>query len=134
TVVARPHASVATADAYGRLDSARENGAAPPSRPRAASASLAAVDALQRRDFEALAFALVNDFHDVILAAYPAIALAARALADAGAANALLSGSGSCLFALFEDERGARDVAGRVDPATVESLFAVPFHHDPAWR
>jgi 4-diphosphocytidyl-2-C-methyl-D-erythritol kinase len=132
-VVARPHASVPTADAYRRLDTARA-ATGLPSRPRATSASLAAVDALQRRDFAAFEAALVNDFHDVIVPAYPAIARADAALRAAGAPHVLLSGSGSCLYAAFEREDDARAVAARVEPATVDALFTVPFHHDPAWR
>jgi 4-diphosphocytidyl-2-C-methyl-D-erythritol kinase len=138
TIVARPHAFVPTADAYRRLDAARDAardaGSATASRPRSTSASLAAVDALQRRDFAAYTDSLVNDFHDVILAAYPAVARAAGALAAAGARHVLLSGSGSCLFAAFDDEPSARATASRVDPAAVEALFTAPFHHDAAWR
>jgi 4-diphosphocytidyl-2-C-methyl-D-erythritol kinase len=134
-VVARPHAFVPTADAYRRLDASRASGrGAPASRPRATSASLAAVDALQRRDFAALADALVNDFHAVVLDAYPAVARAREALAAAGAANALLSGSGSCLFALFETEAEAIAVASRLDASSVEAAFAIPLHRDRAWR
>ncbi|GAC1307086.1 MAG: 4-(cytidine 5'-diphospho)-2-C-methyl-D-erythritol kinase [Vulcanimicrobiaceae bacterium] len=132
-LVARPHASVATADAYRRLDAARSDRATP-SRPRATSASLAAIEALQRGDFGALVASLVNDFHDVVLAAYPAVARADAALRDAGATHALLSGSGSCLFALFEDEARARAVASRVAADACEAVLAVPFHHDAAWR
>jgi 4-diphosphocytidyl-2-C-methyl-D-erythritol kinase len=133
-IVVRPQASVATADAYRLLDAARAQRGSPPSRARATSASLAAVDALQRADFAAVRASLVNDFHEPILAAYPAVAAAAGALRAAGASDVMLSGSGSCLFALFESEGGARDVAARVDPAAVERSFVVPFHHDPAWR
>jgi 4-diphosphocytidyl-2-C-methyl-D-erythritol kinase len=134
TIVARPHASVPTAEAYRRLDAARRDGPPQPSRPRATSASLAAVDALQRREFAAFAAALVNDFHDLILAAYPAIARTASALAAAGAEHVLLSGSGSCLFAPFESEARAREVAARIPADALETLFTVPFHADPAWR
>ncbi|MBD5604877.1 MAG: hypothetical protein IAI48_07280, partial [Candidatus Eremiobacteraeota bacterium] len=105
-----------------------------PSRPRATSVSLAAIDALQRRDFGAFSATLGNDFHDVILAAYPPVADADRALRAAGAAHVLLSGSGSCLFALFETENDARVTASRVDVRTIEAIFTVPFHHDRAWR
>jgi 4-diphosphocytidyl-2-C-methyl-D-erythritol kinase len=134
-VVVRPHAFVPTADAYRRLDASRASGGAlPASRPRGTSASLAAVDALQRRDYAALMAAVVNDFHDVILEAYPAVARAHHALAAAGAANVLLSGSGSCLFALFESEAEAIAVTSRLDASSVEGAFAVPLHHDRAWR
>ena len=131
-VVARPHASVATADAYRLLDESRRRGE--PSRARKTSASLAAVDALQRRDFAALVPSLQNDFHDIILAAYPAVATCDAALRAAGADAVLLSGSGSCVFALFANEEHARAVAGQIDPAASEALYTVPFHHDDAWR
>ena len=132
-VVVRPHAFVATADAYRRLDDARAI-APVPSRARATSASLAAVDALQRKDFAALEASLVNDFHDLVLGAYPDVARAHDAFVAAGAPRALLSGSGSCLFALFEDETRARAVAGAIEPASCESVFAVALHRDDAWR
>ncbi|GAC1442150.1 MAG: 4-(cytidine 5'-diphospho)-2-C-methyl-D-erythritol kinase [Vulcanimicrobiaceae bacterium] len=132
-VVVRPHASVATADAYRRLDATRAGGS-PPSRPRNTSVSLAAVDALQRRDFAALQASLVNDFHEPILAAYPDVARACDALLAAGAPRVLLSGSGSCLFALFEAEGGARAVAAAIDSGACEAVFAVALHRDHAWR
>jgi len=134
TVVVRPRASVETADAYRQLDARRASDGGWPSRPRSTSASLAAVDALQRADFAALHAALINDFHDVVLAAYPAVAQAHAALSAAGAQSALLSGSGSCLFALFEDEAAARACAARLDATTIEGAFTVPLHHDAAWR
>jgi 4-diphosphocytidyl-2-C-methyl-D-erythritol kinase len=133
-LVCRPHAFVPTAEAYRVLDAARDEAGAAQSRPRGASASLAAVDALQRGDFAALAGALVNDFHAVIVPAYPAIARAEAAMRSAGARHVLLSGSGSCLFALFEREREARDCERLLDPAAFENVFAVPLHRDEAWR
>ena len=133
TIVGRPHAFVPTSDAYRRLDERRATRAAP-SRPRSQSPSLVATDAIQRREFAALTAALVNDFHDLILAAYPAVARADAALRAAGARHVLLSGSGSCLFALFETEAPARATAAAIDPAAFEALFVVPFHHDGAWR
>jgi 4-diphosphocytidyl-2-C-methyl-D-erythritol kinase len=132
-VVARPHAGVPTGEAYRRLDEARASGGSP-SRSRTSSASLAAVDALQRRDFPALCDALCNDFHDLILAAYPAVAQTAAALRDAGAPQVLLSGSGSCLFALFESEAPARRVGEQLDGTALERSFTVPLHADPAWN
>lgn len=134
-LVVRPHVAVATAEAYRLLDSARVAGTAlGRSRPRAASASLAVVDALQRRDFAAFTSALQNDFHDVIVAAYPAIARAQAALRAAGARHVLLSGSGSCLFAAFETQAEAGDSAARLAPEAVEAAFTVPLHRDPSWR
>ncbi len=134
-VVARPHAAVATAGAYRLLDDARQNGTvAHPSRPRATSVSLAAVDAIQRADFGALSSSLQNDFHAPVCDAYPPVAVAAAALRAAGAHRPLLSGSGSCIFAMFADEGSARDVAARLDPGAVEQTFTVPLNRDGAWR
>ena len=135
-VVVRPHAAVATADAYRLLDEARATSAeaARPSRPRATSASLAAVDALQRRDFAAFEAALENDFHTLILAAYPEIARADAALRAAGAERPLLCGSGSCLFVPVAAEAPARAIAERIEPGAVLATFVVPLHRDPAWR
>jgi 4-diphosphocytidyl-2-C-methyl-D-erythritol kinase len=130
-LLARPPVAVNTAEAYRLFDAARP--AAHVTRPRANSVSLAAVDALQRRDFDALHALLANDFHDVILAAYPAIAHAHGALRDAGAPKVLLSGSGSCIFALFESEFAARSVAERCTRETGE-LFVVPLVSDERWR
>jgi 4-diphosphocytidyl-2-C-methyl-D-erythritol kinase len=133
-LVVRPHASVPTAEAYRALDGARARDGAPASRPRASSASLAAIDALQRGDFDALTGALVNDFHDVIVPAYSEIARAHDALRAAGARHVLLSGSGSCLFALFPDEPEARACEAALERLAVAGAFAVPLHRDPAWR
>lgn len=51
---------------------------------------------------------LYNDFEDVVFPAYPAIGELKQTLLASGAAYALMSGSGSSVFALFEDERRAR--------------------------
>ncbi|MDQ2908641.1 MAG: hypothetical protein M3R44_04735, partial [Candidatus Eremiobacteraeota bacterium] len=133
-VIVQPNAAVATADAYRRLDAARSDAAVASSRPRSSSASLAVVDALQRGDFDAFSQTLGNDFHDLILASYPAVTEAANALRKAGAGHVLLSGSGSCLFAPFEGEAAARAVYERLDGARCARSFAVPFHHDSSWR
>jgi len=132
TVVVQPPLSVATAEAYRLLDAARAL-AGSNRRPRSDSASLRAVDALQRADFAALGAELSNDFHAPILAAYPEVAAADAAL-RAACGSSLLSGSGSCLFALFEDEESARTGAARVERGALKAVFVAPFHRDGAWR
>ena len=77
---------------------------------------------------------LVNDFHELVLERYPAVARADAALRAAGAEHVLLSGSGSCVFALFEFEDAARACARRLEAAAFERAFVVPFHRDNAWR
>jgi len=132
-VVLRPRVAVATADAYRLLDGVRET-LAPESRPRSSSVSLEVVDALQRADFHALEAALNNDFDEPIASAYPEVARAREALARAGARRALLSGSGSCVFALFADESAARACVAALAADDVETAFVCAFHHDAAWR
>jgi len=77
---------------------------------------------------------VAEKIHDVILAAYPAIARAHAALREAGATAPLLSGSGSCLFALAEREADARAIAARFEAGAAEALFVCALHHDDAWR
>jgi 4-diphosphocytidyl-2-C-methyl-D-erythritol kinase len=130
-VVAAPPAEVATAAAYRLLDDSRAGG--PPQRPRNASASLRAVEALQRADFDAVSDALVNDFEPVVLRAYPAVARAHAALGEAARSRALLSGSGACSFALFPNEGAARAAGARLDPA-VATPYVAPLRADEGWR
>jgi 4-diphosphocytidyl-2-C-methyl-D-erythritol kinase len=49
-----------------------------------------------------------NDFEEAVFAAYPEIGSLKRDLLAGGAAYALLSGSGSSVFGLFDDEADAR--------------------------
>lgn len=56
---------------------------------------------------------LHNDFEATVLPAYPELAEAKAALLEAGAAGALLTGSGSALFGVFP-EAAVRDAAARV--------------------
>ena len=120
----------------GRLPAAdRSRESEPPaSLPRSESASLAAVDALQRGDFPALEATLVNDFDEPIARAYPDVANARRALVAAGASRPLLSGSGSCVFALFEREDAARACAAAVPGNGIDARFVCALHYDDAWR
>lgn len=133
SVVARPGITVPTAQAYRLLDAERA-GSPRPSRPRSESASLVALEALQRADFEAVTDALHNDFQDVVLGAYPEVARAHDALARAAGSRALLCGSGSCVFALFRREADARAVARDVDPRAAAEVFVAPLVADERWR
>ncbi|HKU80669.1 MAG TPA: 4-(cytidine 5'-diphospho)-2-C-methyl-D-erythritol kinase, partial [Candidatus Tumulicola sp.] len=94
-LIVTPPVSVSTALAYARLDER------PPAvRPRRGSASLSALAALQRGEFEAVESLLHNDFEPVVAGRSPEIATALSALRAAGARRPQLSGSGSSVFAL----------------------------------
>jgi 4-diphosphocytidyl-2-C-methyl-D-erythritol kinase len=132
-VVLAPDVHVDTGDAYRRLAAARAHAPAA-ARPRTASASLLAVEAVQRADFAAATAAATNDFEPLIATAYAPVAAALRALRDAGAAHAMLSGSGGATFALCEREADARALAAAIALPAGARLFVVPLATGEAWR
>jgi 4-diphosphocytidyl-2C-methyl-D-erythritol kinase len=103
-------------------------------RPRADSASLRALAAVQRADYAAAIAAATNDFEPLIAAQYAPVANALRALRDAGAAHAMLSGSGGATFALCECEEDARALAATVALPDRARLFVVPLAAGEGWR
>src|SRR5579872_1960141 len=131
TVIVMPPVAVETAAAYSALDTARSDRY--DVRARNESPSLAAVDAVQRRDFKAAVMASMNDFEDVIAAREPAIAAALDALSAAGARLVRLCGSGSSCFALTETEREANLIAERINPNGAR-IHVAPLAQAKAWR
>ena len=105
-VLALPHARVSTAAAYAELDKAGVRRGNP----------AAFVEALKKG--EPLLPLLRNDFERVILPLCPSIARIKESLLARGAA-ALMSGSGSCVYGLFEElgeaEACARALLGSGD-------------------
>jgi 4-diphosphocytidyl-2-C-methyl-D-erythritol kinase len=101
-VVIRPGFGVPTVDAYGWYD--RE----PQARRRGADRSVPA-------SWPAWARSLRNDLEGPVTRHHPTIARIRQSLLDAGAVTALMSGSGSAVFGLFERadaaKRTARDLA-----------------------
>lgn len=73
--------------------------------------SQVAVKALAEGKIEDLAGALHNRLQEPALNLAPPVAEAYRRLKNSGAAGCLMTGSGSCLFALCRDDREARQVA-----------------------
>lgn len=132
-VVLAPDVHVDTGDAYRRLAAARAQ-TPPATRARADSASIRALEAVQRADYAAAIAAAMNDFEPTIAAAYAPVADALRALREAGAAHAMLSGSGGATFALCERETDARALASAVLLPAGARLFVVPFATTAGWR
>jgi 4-diphosphocytidyl-2-C-methyl-D-erythritol kinase len=132
-VVVRPHASVATADAYALVDASRVD-ATRDRRSRSDSVSLRMVEAVQRGDFAGAVALASNDFHEPVLGAYPDVARAYEALVAAGGTAALLSGSGACLFCLFAAQDEALAVAARVAGPAVAAVWMAPLVADARWR
>ncbi len=128
-IVVKPPVAVNTAAAYNAIDAQPR-----PTRPRNSSSSLAMGEALQRRDFNRVVQLLANDFQAVVAAQFDPIREALELLRAAGAANAVLTGSGSCVFALAPTMQ-ARDriVSGlRLPPGF--ALYTAAFWNGPAWR
>jgi 4-diphosphocytidyl-2-C-methyl-D-erythritol kinase len=128
-LVVKPPVAVSTAAAFAQL------GAVPrASRPRNTSISLASLTALQRGDFDEVERTLSNDFHDVIATATPQIARALDALRAAGAANTMLSGSGSAVFTLARDAATIAAIDARLDLDAAYLRFPTAFAHGRSWR
>lgn len=94
-VLVIPPFAVNTAAAYGWVAAARASGelplhADPP------------LDARALGSWDALARVAANDFEPVVGARHPEIATAVHALRDAGAIIAMMSGSGSTVFGVFD--------------------------------
>ena len=99
-LVITPNAKVSTAKAYASLNAASLT---TPDSASILSSSLADVSSADSRQWP-----LRNDFERVIFEIEPEIERAKMALLEAGARGALLAGSGSSVFGVFDDET-ARD-------------------------
>jgi len=128
-VVIRPPVAVSTAWAYEQIDAVQR-----PTRPRNASVSLAMAEALQRRQFERVVSLLQNDFHDVVVPGAPQIAQALDVLRDAGAPHALMTGSGSCVFALAQTAAQRDELANRVRLPEDYKMYTCAFWNGEPWR
>jgi 4-diphosphocytidyl-2-C-methyl-D-erythritol kinase len=131
--VLAPDVHIDTGEAYRSLAAARAQAPAA-QRPRAGSASLRVLEAVQRTDYAAAVAAATNDFEPLIAAAYAPVADALRALRAAGAAHAMLSGSGGATFALCEREDDARTLAAAIALPEGARLFVVPLAAAEEWR
>lgn len=98
-----PDFPVATAWAYSALDRLRQK---EPVRLTAARFSRRiALNRLQAGDYATLGTVLTNDFEAVVFRTHPELLSIKRTMLKAGAAAALLSGSGGCLYALVQPEQ-----------------------------
>ncbi len=101
-VVIKPDVGVSTAWAYDRIDKLQN---------RQQGASGKAEDATRHGDKAKLIACLYNDFDPVVCAEFDEIARAKSALMNSGAQAAMLSGSGSAVFGVFENHDRANQAA-----------------------
>ena len=95
-LVITPNASVATSNAYASLNAA--------SLTTSESDSILSSSLADLRSADSRQWPLQNDFERVIFEIEPEIERAKMALLEAGARGALLAGSGSSVFGVFDDE------------------------------
>jgi 4-diphosphocytidyl-2-C-methyl-D-erythritol kinase len=128
-LIVKPPVSVSTAAAYRELDELER-----PQRPRTACVSIEMLEALQRADFVAVERLLQNDFHELTVARTPEVGAAIDALRSAGAGNALLAGSGSCVFALAPAHATIEAIAQRLPLPEAFERIVTRFAATPQWR
>jgi 4-diphosphocytidyl-2-C-methyl-D-erythritol kinase len=92
-VIAHPGVAMATPDAFRRVAERRGGGYQPRSR---------SIPIEQLTDWAAVASLAENDFQPVVAEQIPQITEAVDALRDAGASVALMAGSGSSVFGVFD--------------------------------
>ena len=115
-VLATPRVHVSTAEAYRAL--AEQRGALTPDRKSfILNVFCAGIRAPRRQGADAVLSALTNDFEDIVFRQFPELQQIKERLLRIGAKQALMSGSGSALFGVFED----REAAARAHAQLVET-------------
>lgn len=113
-VLWKPPGGVPTAEIYRRLDERRPLAPEWPGLPEVEARLEAAAEALAANDLPALGELLYNDLAPVTEELRPEVRRARERFLEAGAAGALMSGSGPTVFALAESEAAARELSKAV--------------------
>lgn len=104
-VIAKPSCSVSTAKAYEAIDSMSYPMDIRTHRMK---------QALQSSDIAVVARSLYNRFEEVLQ--IPQVEVLKKVLCDNGALGAVMTGSGSAVFGLFDDEQTAKKAEKAVEP------------------
>jgi 4-diphosphocytidyl-2-C-methyl-D-erythritol kinase len=112
-VMLKPHCGVSTKEAYAGIER----------HPEVAGAISKALH--EGKSFMQMREILINDFEQTVFAVHPEIAQIKQRLLDAGAVYAAMSGSGSTVFGLFEDNaEGSADAQLRLlDEETAQMII-----------
>ncbi|HLY03194.1 MAG TPA: 4-(cytidine 5'-diphospho)-2-C-methyl-D-erythritol kinase [Candidatus Cybelea sp.] len=128
-LIVKPPVDVSTAQAYREIDALQR-----PQRPRNGCVSIAMLEALQRAEFARVQTLLQNDFHEGTAARTPEVMAALEALRAAGAGNALLAGSGSCVFTLSPERSRIEEIARNLGLPPAYERFVTRFATTPEWK
>lgn len=110
-LLVKPECSVPTSWAYGEIDKQRPESPDPSYIADKKASVQSLYRALVSGDLTGLAENMHNDFEDAITQRYPVIGSVKERLLESGASAALMSGSGSTVFGLFDDENLALKAA-----------------------
>jgi 4-diphosphocytidyl-2-C-methyl-D-erythritol kinase len=116
-LVAAPPLGVSTAEAYGMLARNRVG--------QEESGGPVAHDLRALSTWEGVARVAENDFQTVLFPLHPVLGMLREAMEAAGAGIALLSGSGSSLFGVFEEEDSARGAKGSLERSFPDTRFSL---------
>ena len=98
-VICKPVVAISTPELFGRIDARK-------SRLRPDTAGI--LHALETSDLRGVSRRMYNVFEDVLDRRQGGIAAIKSALTDLGASGAVMTGTGSAVFGLFEDESAAQ--------------------------
>jgi 4-diphosphocytidyl-2-C-methyl-D-erythritol kinase len=115
TVIVKPAFSINTKNAYGYLDMTT-----PAKRPD----NEEMVRAMVRADINSISELLCNVFEDALFPRYPGLREIKELLKKEGAAGALMTGSGSAVFGLFENKFAAQSCAASIGERYKEVFIA----------
>jgi 4-diphosphocytidyl-2-C-methyl-D-erythritol kinase len=127
-VLARPAFPIATKEAFRLLDDARLSAgeSADAGLERRLQGDIASFSRRRPADWR-----FRNDFFDALVGPYPGLGALRRSLAELGADFYSLSGSGSCLFGVFGDEKRALAAHGALLDQGIESYLSFPLARLP---
>lgn len=113
-LIVAPQVGVPTAEAYRKLSAARGDALTPDCKGFIVSSFCAGFRAPKSRGLDA-DVNWANDFEETVFDSLPALKSLKQRLYEAGAARALLSGSGSALFGVFSGREQARQAKEALD-------------------
>ena len=116
-VIVTPDVQISTGEAFEKLNA--------PSLTTEASERILLNCRFNAKSLDLRHAALKNDFEPIVFARYPQVALVKETLLEIGVVNALMSGSGASVFAVFDKEETRRTAIKALDEQVNWRKFAV---------